>query len=74
MTTVRTKRGEVISGLLLAETASALTLRTTTHQGVLAKSDITERAASELSLMPQGLLESLNDYEQIELLKFLTEN
>ncbi len=74
MTTIERKQGDVISGLVTSETASALTLRTTTDQVVVAKTDIAGRNASELSLMPTGLLESLNDRERLELLKFLTSN
>ena len=74
MTTVETKQGEALSGLVVNETSSALTLRTTTDQVVIAKSDIGRRTTSELSLMPEGLLESLNEREQLELLKFLTSN
>jgi putative membrane-bound dehydrogenase-like protein len=74
MTTVETKAGDTISGLILSETGSALTLRTTTEQVVVAKSDIAKRETSDRSLMPEGLLESLPDREQIELLKYLTGN
>ena len=74
MTTVETKEGEVLSGLVVSETPSALTLRTTADQIVVAKTDLTRRATSELSLMPEGLLESLSGREQLELLKFLTAN
>ena len=74
MTTVETKAGDTIAGLILSETGSALTLRTTTEQVVVAKSDIAKRETSDRSLMPEGLLESLPDREQIELLKYLTGN
>jgi putative membrane-bound dehydrogenase-like protein len=74
MTTIETRGGDVISGLMLGETPSAITLRTITGEIVTAKADITQRQTSEKSLMPEGLLESLNDREQIELLKFLTSN
>lgn len=74
MTVVETKKDDVISGLLLNETPSALTIRTATDQIVIAKSDILRRQTSETSMMPEGLLDSLNDREQIELLKFLTSN
>jgi len=73
-TTVTTKGGDVITGILLGETASALTLRTTAEQLVIAKADVARRELAESSLMPEGLLESLNDREQIELLKYLAEN
>ena len=74
MTTVETKAGDTISGLILSETGSALTLRTTTEQVVVAKADIAQRETSDRSLMPEGLLEALPDREQIELLKYLTGN
>jgi putative heme-binding domain-containing protein len=74
MTTVETKKGETISGLVVSETPSALTIRLVTDQVIIAKTDIAERRMNETSLMPEGLLESLNDREQIELLLFLTSN
>lgn len=74
MTVVETKSGDTISGLIVAETVSALTLRTTVEQIIVPKADIAKRETSERSLMPEGLLESLPDREQIELLKYLTEN
>lgn len=74
VTTVETKDGESVSGLLVAETGSAVTLRTTTGDSVIAKSEIKAKTTNERSLMPEGLLESLGEREQIELLKFLTTN
>jgi putative heme-binding domain-containing protein len=74
MTTIETKQGDVLTGLLTLETPSAVTLRTPTGESVVAKTDITTRTTSDKSLMPEGLLEPLNQREQIELLKFLTSN
>lgn len=71
LTTIETRGGDVVSGLKLHETASAVTLRTTTDEQVIAKSDILEESTSEMSLMPEGLLEALEEREQIELLKYL---
>lgn len=70
-TTVETEDEEVLTGLIVEETPSALTLRTTVGDTVVAKSRIRERTTGENSLMPEGLLESLPDRERIELLKFL---
>ncbi len=70
--TIDTKSGDTVSGLILQETDSAITLRTTTEQRVIAKADIADRTQGELSLMPEGLLESIPAREQIELLKYLT--
>ncbi|MCC7374346.1 MAG: hypothetical protein IT581_06805 [Verrucomicrobiales bacterium] len=74
MTTVETKSGDVISGLVLNENTSAVTLRTTTAEQIVAKAQITERTKSEMSLMPEGLLDQLTPREQIELLKYLSEH
>jgi putative membrane-bound dehydrogenase-like protein len=74
MTTVETKGGDLLSGLVVNESGSALTLRTTAGEMVLAKSDISRLETSEKSLMPEGLLEAMGERERIELLKFLTEH
>jgi putative heme-binding domain-containing protein len=71
MTTVETRAGDVLSGLVVNESASALTLRTITAESVIARSDIVKRETSAKSLMPEGLLEALSPREQLELLKFL---
>jgi putative membrane-bound dehydrogenase-like protein len=72
MTTVETKDGDVFSGLLLRESADALTIRTVASEENLAKNTIARRSTSDKSLMPEGLLESLGQRERIELLKYLT--
>ncbi len=74
MTTIETKKGDVISGLVIQQTPTALTMRTTAGETVTANEDIAQRTTGEKSLMPEGLIESLSDREQIELLKFLTSN
>jgi len=74
MTTVATRNGDVMSGLVVSESPATLTIRTVTDQIVVAKDDIVQRRKSEKSLMPEGLLESLTDREQLELLKYLTSN
>ena len=74
LTTVETKSGDVLSGLLVGETSSALSLRTTVETVLVAKSDVIKRETTEKSLMPEGLLESINERQQIELLKYLMEN
>ena len=74
LTVIDTKDDESLSGLLINETASAVTLRTTTGETVIPKSNIKSRATTEKSLMPEALLDSLPEREQIELLKYLTSN
>lgn len=72
--TVETKDDETITGLLANETPSAVTLRTTAGEPVIAKANIKTRSLGQKSLMPEGLLDSLSEREKIELLKFLTTN
>ncbi len=71
-TIIRTKSGDVQTGLLAKESDSAATLRTATGEVIIPTADIQSKETSKKSLMPEGLLETLSDREQIELLKFLT--
>lgn len=63
--------GRVVTGLILKETDSALTVRTINDTVVVAKSDIEERKLSELSLMPEGQLNQLTPEEQRDLIAYL---
>jgi putative heme-binding domain-containing protein len=63
--------GLVITGLIQEETDSALTIRTATDPITVAKEEIEEVRVSSNSFMPEGLLNSLNDREKLELLKYL---
>src|SRR5262249_14484837 len=73
-TTIETREGDVLSGLLVNETPTALTLRTTTETRTIARADVAQRSTSNQSLMPEGLLEPLGERQQLELLKFLMSN
>jgi putative heme-binding domain-containing protein len=73
-TVVETKQGDVLTGMIVSSNPDSLTLRTSAQEVVVPTGDISRRTTSELSLMPEGLLDSLNDREQVELLKFLTSN
>lgn len=68
---IQTVDGQVLTGLVQSETASAITLRTQTNTVTIKKSDVEEMAVSENSFMPSGLLETLNERERIELFKYL---
>ena len=63
---VLTPEGEVFSGELVQ-----LSTRTAVGEVVVPKADIVKREKSAKSLMPEGLMESLSDREQLELLKYL---
>lgn len=66
-----TIEGRVISGLVVEESDSALTIRTATGSETIAKEDVEEIKISENSFMPEGLLKTLNEQQRIELLKYL---
>lgn len=71
-TIIETKDGEYVSGLLIENSDSSVLLQTVSEQVRIPRARIAEQTTTDLSLMPEGLLQSLNDREQIELLKYLT--
>jgi putative heme-binding domain-containing protein len=71
---VETKDGQTVSGTVVRESGNELVLRGTANQEiVLAKSDIESRNQASASLMPAGLLDPLNETEQLDLVAFLSQ-
>jgi putative heme-binding domain-containing protein len=68
---IRTKDGQVITGLAQAESDSSISIRTATETIQIDKSDVEEFKVSENSFMPIGLLDTLDERQRIELLKYL---
>lgn len=68
---IRTHDGQVITGLVVEETPSAIRLRTATDTVTIDRESIEELKVSDNSFMPMGLLETLDDRQRIELLKYL---
>lgn len=64
--------GETISGLLVSESESGVVLRTLTDTITLDKKKISKRQLAQHSMMPEGLLDGLNERQRIELIKYLT--
>ena len=71
MSTFLLEDGRSVSGIVQKETDSALTVRTINDTIVIAKDDIDERVQSELSLMPERLLDSLKEQEVRDLIAYL---
>ena len=71
MLVIATTDGRVLSGLVLKETDSALTLRTVENTVVVAKSDIDTMEQSKKSIMPDGLLKPLNQEATRDLIGYL---
>jgi putative heme-binding domain-containing protein len=61
----------LISGVVRQENESTVTIQTQTGLVTLPRKDITSRKESELSMMPEGLLESLTDKESTDLIAYL---
>jgi putative heme-binding domain-containing protein len=66
-----TMDGRVTSGLVEAESDTAITVRTPTGSIIIAKDQIEQMRVSADSFMPVGLLNNLNDRERIELFKYV---
>jgi putative heme-binding domain-containing protein len=70
---VAAKDGRVVTGLILRETAEALSLRTTDLAEIrIARKDIEEMTPSNVSIMPDGLEKVMNRQELRDLLEFLS--
>lgn len=63
--------GQVVSGVVIKETDTAMTIRTSNSTVVIAKDDIEDVVVSKNSFMPEGLLKTLSEREKIELLMYL---
>jgi putative heme-binding domain-containing protein len=72
LSVIVTKTGSVLSGVVREETPERLTLRTPTERIVIEKSAIASREKQSASLMPEGLLDTLEERQVIELLKYLS--
>lgn len=71
-TIVRLKDGDVLSGVVKAETDSEITLYdASATKTIIKKSDIKDREHSKLSLMPEGLHTSLKPEEFSDLIAYL---
>jgi putative heme-binding domain-containing protein len=71
MTTVSTKGGRVLSGLIVQENESALTLQTVNEKVVIALDEIDFRKKSKISMMPEGQLDKLKPNDIRDLVAYL---
>lgn len=68
---ILTTEGRVVTGLVMEETPTAVTVRTATTTETIATAEIEQIRVSDQSFMPGGLLENLAERQKIELLKYL---
>jgi len=67
----RTDTGRAITGLVIDETEIALTIQTANERLVVPKSEIEERTLSKVSMMPEGLLQTLSNDQVRDLIGYL---
>jgi putative heme-binding domain-containing protein len=69
---VVTKSGKVLNGIIATETASSITLRRASNEtDVVLRQDIDDISSTGVSLMPEGLEQSVTVAEMADLLAFL---
>jgi putative heme-binding domain-containing protein len=73
-TYITTKSGNLIVGVLINEDAKSLTLKTLASPITIALDDIAKRELSPLSMMPEGLLNSLQEQEVRDLFLYLRQS
>jgi putative membrane-bound dehydrogenase-like protein len=65
------KDGRVLNGIVAAQTERTLTLKTMTETITVERSEVERLQKSNLSLMPEGLLEALNEAQVRDLVAYL---
>lgn len=71
VTIVLTVEGRVLNGVVAEETDNVLVLRTATEDVTISKEDIDDRRRSNVSMMPEGMLEKLTPNERRDLAAYL---
>lgn len=71
MQIIETTEGRVITGLVVAESEAAVTIRTVNEKIVVPKTEIESRTTSPLSMMPEGMLQNLSPEEVRHLFAYL---
>lgn len=70
-TTVSTKDDRVLTGIVKKDDANALTIATANETLTIPKGDIESVQVSEISMMPEGLLDQLQEQEVRDLIYYL---
>ena len=68
---IRTTGGRVISGFVVAENPTALTVASLNERVTIPTAEIQERQTSTQSMMPEGLLQGLTAAEIRDLIAYL---
>jgi putative heme-binding domain-containing protein len=71
LTIVTAKDGRVLSGIIDKESADAVILKTLTEKVVIGKAEIAKLDTLNVSMMPEGLLQTMKDTEVLDLIAYL---
>jgi putative heme-binding domain-containing protein len=71
LVTLHTKSGQVLGGTVAQEDDQRVVLKIVGQTSTVLKSDIAKREVSPLSMMPEGLLPTLQDQQVLDLVKYL---
>jgi putative heme-binding domain-containing protein len=70
---VKTKKGDVVSGLKTSENANGITIKDTKGQyHDIAAGDIARQVKQKISIMPEGLSQTMTKQELVDLVEYLT--
>jgi putative heme-binding domain-containing protein len=65
------KDDRVLNGIIAAKNDQMVTVQTTSEKVVLPRSEIDSMTESQLSMMPEGLLQALNEQQVANLIAYL---
>jgi putative membrane-bound dehydrogenase-like protein len=71
MQVIETSAGRVITGLVVAESSTAITIQTVNEKIVVPVVEVEHRAISPLSMMPEGMLQNLTIDQVRQLIAYL---
>ncbi|MFO0999823.1 MAG: hypothetical protein U0936_05780 [Planctomycetaceae bacterium] len=71
MQIVATTNGRVVTGLLIEESDNAITIQTATEKVIVPRNEIEEQKISDVSMMPEGILQKMTHDEVRDLFAYL---
>ncbi|MFK5922672.1 MAG: c-type cytochrome [Verrucomicrobiota bacterium] len=71
ITTIESKDGRLITGMIKSETPNAVAIQTLNEELIIAPSEIKSRNASPLSMMPEGLVTTMSNEQFRDLISYL---
>jgi putative membrane-bound dehydrogenase-like protein len=72
MQIIETKGGRIITGLVVAESSAAVTIQTVNEKVLIPAGEIENRVTSDVSMMPDGLLQKLTNEQIRDLIAYVS--